>query len=138
MSKEHSRKLVEEMMVADVITIAPTATLREAMMRMRSHNIKSLVVEKRSDGDAWGIVTYTTLLRTIIEEEGDVDLVNVYDVAIKPALTIPRQLEVRHAVSLMLRFDIKRLVVTRDNELAGILTMNDIIAAILEKIDQAG
>lgn len=55
--------------------------------------------------------------------------------AVKPALTIPGQLEVRHAVSLMLRFDIKRLVVTRDNELAGILTMNDIIAAILEKLD---
>ena len=119
MNKEYSRRLVEEMMVAEVVTIEPTATLREAMTQMRSHNIKSLVVEKRGNGGAWGIVTYTTLLRTIIEEEGDVDLINVYDVASKPALTIPGQLEVRHAVSLMLRFDIKRLVVTRDNELAG-------------------
>lgn len=136
MSKEYSRKLVEEMMVAEVVTIAPTATLREAMMKMRSHNIKSLVVERRSAGDAWGIVTYTTLLRTIMEEEGDVDLINVYDVATKPALTVPGQLQVRHAVTLMLRFDIKRLVVTRDNELAGILTMNDVVAAILEKIDE--
>ncbi|MDZ7791226.1 MAG: CBS domain-containing protein [Xanthomonadales bacterium] len=136
MSKEYSRRLVEEMMMTEVVTIEPTATLREAMMRMRGHNIKSLVVKKRSTGDAWGIVTYTTLLRTIIEEEGDVDLINVYDVASKPALTIPGQLEVRHAVSLMLRFDIKRLVVTRDNELAGILTMHDVVAAILEKIDK--
>jgi len=136
MSKEYSRKPVEEMMMTEVVTTEPTATLREAMVRMRSHNIKSLVVKKRSAGDAWGIVTYTTLLRTIIEEEGDVDLINVYDVASKPALTIPGQLEVRHAVSLMLRFDIKRLVVTRDNELAGILTMHDVVAAILEKIDE--
>ena len=56
--------------------------------------------------------------------------------ATKPALTVPGQLEVRYAVSLMLRFDIKRLVVTRDNELAGILTMHDVVAAILELVDE--
>lgn len=135
MSKEQSRKLVEDMMVRDVVTISPMATLREAMKKMRDHKVKSLVVEKHSDSDAWGMVTYTTLLKTIFEEDGDVDLINVYDIAIKPALGVPRQLEVRHAVRLMVKFDIKRLIVTSDNELNGILTMNDIVGAILEKLE---
>ncbi len=135
MSKEESRKLVEDLMVRDVITISCMATLREAMEKMRKHNVKSLVVEKRSDSDAWGMVTYTTVLKTIIKEEGDVDLVNVYDIATKPAMGVARQLEVRHAVSLMLNFNIKRLLVTSNNELEGILTMNDIVGAILEKLD---
>ncbi|MCH8478823.1 MAG: CBS domain-containing protein [Wenzhouxiangella sp.] len=135
MSNEDSRKLVEDIMVKDVITISCMATLREAMEKMRKHKVKSLVVEKRSDADAWGMVTYTTVLKTIIAEEGDVDLVNVYDIATKPAMGVPRQLEVRHAVSLMLNFNIKRLLVTSNNELEGILTMNDIVGAILEKLD---
>lgn len=135
MTHEQSRKLVQDLMVPDVVTISPMASLREAMEAMRDRKVKSLVVEKRCDSDAWGMVTYTSLLRTIIEEEGDVDLINVYDIAIKPALGVPGQLEVRHAVSLMLKFDIKRLVVTSDNELVGILTMNDIVGAILEKLD---
>ncbi|MCC5865784.1 MAG: CBS domain-containing protein [Wenzhouxiangella sp.] len=135
MSNEDSRKLVEDIMVKDVITISCMATLREAMEKMRKHKVKSLVVEKRSDADAWGMVTYTTVLKTIIAEEGDVDLVNVYDIATKPAMGVPRQLEVRHAVSLMLNFNIKRLLVTSNNELEGILTMNDIVGAVLEKLD---
>jgi CBS domain-containing protein len=135
MSNEDSRKCVEDMMISEVVTISPMATLREAMKKMRQHQVKSLVVEKRHGSDAYGILTYTTILKTIVHEDGDVDLVNVYDIATKPALSVPRQLEVRHAVNLMVNFNIKRLVVTSDNELKGILTMNDIVGAILEKLE---
>lgn len=135
MTNEHSRKCVEDIMIKDVVTISPLATLREAMMKMRQHTVKSLVVEKRHESDAWGILTYTTVLRTIIQEDGDVDLVNVYDIATKPVMCVPRQLEVRHAVNMMINFNIKRLIVSSNNELEGILTMNDIVGAILEKLE---
>jgi CBS domain-containing protein len=135
MNLHQSRKAVEELMNREVITISPMAKLREAMQLMRQHRIKSVVVEKQSPGDAYGIVTYTMLLRAIIEEEGDVDLINVYDVAAKPALAVPRQLEIRHATTMMLAIGVKRLIVTSDNELVGILTMNDIVDAILERME---
>ncbi|MFP4208850.1 MAG: CBS domain-containing protein [Wenzhouxiangella sp.] len=135
MANEASRKLVGDMMVSDVVTISCMATLREAMEKMRDRRVKSLVVEKRHDSDAWGIVTYTTILRTVVQEEGDVDLINVYDIASKPAVTVPRQLEVRHAVQMMLDLDIKRVIVSSNNELEGILTMHDIVSAILEKVE---
>jgi signal-transduction protein with cAMP-binding, CBS, and nucleotidyltransferase domain len=135
MNPHQSRKAVEELMNREVVTISPMAKLREAMQLMRQHRIKSVVVEKQSPGDAYGIVTYTMLLRAIIAEEGDVDLINVYDVAAKPALAIPRQLEIRHATTMMLAIGVKRLIVTSDNELVGILTMNDIVDSILERME---
>ncbi|HMA98974.1 MAG TPA: CBS domain-containing protein [Wenzhouxiangella sp.] len=135
MENQASRKLVEEMMVTDVATVSCLATLRDAMDKMRECRVKSLVVEKRHASDAWGIVTYTTILRTVVQEEGDVDLINVYDIASKPAVTVPRQLEVRHAVQMMLDLDIKRVIVSSNNELEGILTMHDIVSAILEKVE---
>ncbi len=136
MSSEDSRTLVGDLMVTDVITVSCMSTLREAMDIMRRRRVKSLIVEKRHPGDAWGIVTYTTILRTVVREEGDVDLINVYDIATKPALSVPRQLEVRHAVQMMLDFDIKRVLVASNNELEGILTMNDIVSSILEQVDE--
>lgn len=135
MANQASRNLVGDMMVSDVVTISCMATLREAMEIMRDRGVKSLVVEKRHESDAWGIVTYTTILRTVVQEEGDVDLINVYDIASKPAVTVPRQLEVRHAVQMMLDLDIKRVIVSSNNELEGILTMHDIVSAILEKVE---
>jgi signal-transduction protein with cAMP-binding, CBS, and nucleotidyltransferase domain len=135
MANQASRKLVGDMMVSDVVTVSCMATLRQAMELMRDRRVKSLVVEKRHESDAWGIVTYTTILRTVVQEEGDVDLINVYDIASKPAVTVPRQLEVRHAVQMMLDLDIKRVIVSSNNELEGILTMHDIVSAILEKVE---
>ena len=135
MNTSQEKQVVEHMMVADVVTISPMAKLREAMEVMRDRNIKSLVVERRSRSDAWGMLTYTMLLRTIVHEEGDIDLINVYDIAAKPALSVPRQLDIRQAVSMMLQIGVKRLIVTNNNELEGILTMNDIIGAILAEME---
>ena len=135
MSRNQEKQVVEDMMVADVVTISPMAKLREAMEVMRDRRIKSLVVDRRSESDAFGMLTYTMLLRTIVHEEGDIDLINVYDIAAKPALSVPRQLDVRQAVTMMLQIGVKRLIVTNNNELEGILTMNDIIGAILAEME---
>lgn len=135
MSNSQARKHVADLMVSDVVTISPMAKLREAMQLMRDRKIKSVVVEKQSPGDAWGVLTYSMVLRTVIQEDGDVDLINVYDVATKPAVCVSRKLEIRHAVGMMLNLGIKRLIVSEHNELEGILTMNDIVGAILEKME---
>jgi len=135
MPSSGGRKTVADFMVRDVVTIKSMAKLREAMQLMRQRGVKSLVVEKGGPGDAWGLLTYTAVLRAIIQEEGDVDLINVYDIASKPAVCVPRQLEVRHAVNLMLNLGIKRLIVSSNNELEGIVTINDIVAAIMERME---
>ncbi|HRP75292.1 MAG TPA: CBS domain-containing protein [Rhodocyclaceae bacterium] len=130
--------LIKDIMVRDVVTVSPFATIREAMKVMKQRGVKSLVVEKRDQHDAFGIITYTNILKTIVAEEGDIDLINVYDICAKPALTISRELEVRHAARLMVNMGIRRLLVTAANELAGIITMNDIVGAILEMADDEG
>ena len=124
--------LIKDIMVRDVVTVSPFATIREAMRLMKQRQVKALVVEKRDAHDAFGIITYTNILKTIVAEEGDIDLINVYDICSKPALTISRELDVKHAARLMVSMNIRRLLVTATNELAGIITMNDIVSAILE------
>jgi predicted transcriptional regulator len=127
--------LVKDIMVRDVVTVSAFATIREAMRLMKQRGVKSLVVEKRDQHDAFGIITYTNILKTIVAEEGDIDLINVYDICAKPALTISREIDVKHAARLMVSLNIRRLLVTAANELAGIVTMNDIVGAILDIAD---
>jgi len=128
--------LVKDIMQRNVATIAAQATLREAMRMMRQHGVKSLVVDKRDAHDAYGLVTYTNILRTIVAEEGDIDLINVYDVCTKPAISVDGELDVRHVARLMVRQGFRRVVVLRDNKLDGILTRNDIVTSILEMAER--
>lgn len=45
---------VKDVMVNEVVTISPFATLREAMKLMKERGLKSLVVEKNMPADAYG------------------------------------------------------------------------------------
>ncbi len=127
--------LVKDIMKTRVITISAFATVREAMLMMREQGIKSLVVNKSNEHDAYGLLTYDAILKTIVAEEGDIDLINVYDICNKPALIVSRELDVKHVARLMVAIGIQRILVTNANELVGIITMNDIVGAILEMAD---
>lgn len=130
-----SLKLVQDLMVTAVITISPFSTLREALSLMKRHNIKSLVVDRQNEHDAYGLITYTNILKTIIAEEGDIDLINVYDVCVKPAITVSPKLAVKHAAAMMSQHRLKRLLVTSDNQLVGLLAMDDLVSDILSLIE---
>ena len=126
--------LVKDVMIRDVVLVSAFATLREAMVLMNKHKVKALIMDKRHEHDAFGILTYTTLLRCIVAEEGDIDLINVYDVAAKPVLTVSRELEIKQVARLMVNQGIRRIVVTMNNKLEGVITMDDIVGVILKSV----
>jgi signal-transduction protein with cAMP-binding, CBS, and nucleotidyltransferase domain len=127
---------VADIMITDVYRVSPFATLRNALVLMGERTVKSLVVDRRSEHEAFGLLTYSHILRTIVAEEGDIDLINVYDVALTPVITVPPQLSVRSAASMMDRYRLNRLVVTEHNEIVGLVTMNDIVARIITGLDE--
>jgi CBS domain-containing protein len=129
--------LVTDIMQAEVAMISPLATLREAMAKMKRCKVKSLVVERRDRHDAFGIITYATILSTIVAEEGDIDLINVYDVCSKPIISVPPGLAVKYVARLMVAHKIQRLLVLDGDELVGIVTMNDIVSDVLAMAEKA-
>ncbi|NKX50185.1 CBS domain-containing protein [Arthrobacter deserti] len=125
---------VKDVMVPEVVTISPYSTLREALSVMRERKVKSLVVERQHAHDAYGMLSYRELLQTVVAEEGDVDLLNVYDAATIPAITMNEHLSVRQAAALMSRYHLSRLVVVEGNQLVGLLAMNDILARLMDDL----
>jgi CBS domain-containing protein len=129
--------LVKDIMQTEVITISPLATLRDAMAKMRRHKVKSLVVERRDEHDAYGMITYSAILRTIVSEEGDIDLINVYDVCTKPALIVPQMMDVKYVARMMIAQFQRRVVVLESGKLVGLVTMNDIVSEVLAWAEEA-
>ncbi|MGE0051220.1 MAG: CBS domain-containing protein [Arcobacter sp.] len=118
--------LVENLMKKDVTTIKPYATLKEALQLMKEKNLKVLVVEKNYPSDAYGIITNTQILKAIVAEDGDIDLLNVYDLYKKPAFSVSSKIDVKYAAKIMIEHNIKRVVVTDNNELEGVLSITDL------------
>ena len=129
--------LVKEIMTSQekLISISPMATVRDALKLMRTHKVRSIVVDKTSPDGAYGLVTFKNILQSIVAEDGDIDLLNVYDIAATPAFSVSSALNVKYAAKMMVQNSIKRLLVLDNNELKGILTMSDIIAILMESVE---
>lgn len=129
--------LVSEVMIKDNLAIiSPMAPVRDALTLMRKTKVKSLIVDKLRPSDAYGLLTYKNILFSIISNDGDIDLLRVYDICSKPAIQVSKQLDLRYASQLMVKNNVKRLLVVDNNELEGILTMTDILTLFLETIEE--
>ena len=127
-------RLVKDVMISNVVTISPFAKMREALSLMKQHQIKSLVVEKQNAHDAYGLITYSDVLKIVIAEDGDIDLLNVYDICAKPVISVGEDLGIKHVAKLMTTHRVKRLLVVNNNELVGMIAMNDIMEKLLNDI----
>ena len=129
--------LVENVMTKKdkLIIISPMATVREALNLMKNHKVRSVIVDKAKDDRAYGLVTFKNILQSIVAEDGDIDLLNVYDIASTPAISVSAKLNVKYAARMMVRSSIKRILVLDNNELYGILTMTDIISILMDSVE---
>ncbi|WP_187648510.1 CBS domain-containing protein [Nitrosophilus labii] len=128
--------LVEEIMTPKdkLVIVDQLAPVREALELMKKFQIKSVVVDKNGPYGAYGLVTFKNVLQAIVAQEGDIDLLNVYDIATIPAISVTRKVEMKYVAKMMVRHSIKRVLVIDNNELHGIITMTDIIGVLLDEI----
>ena len=130
-----TKVLVEDVMKKNVTMIAPYATLKEALQLMKKTNHKSLIVDKSCPSDAYGIITNTQILKKVLAEEGDIELLNVFDVYEKPAFFVSAKIDVKFAAKTMMEHNIKRVAVTDNNEIKGVLSVTDLTDYVLSLID---
>ncbi|CAA6801698.1 MAG: Unknown protein [uncultured Sulfurovum sp.] len=130
--------LVENVMTpaAGLIKISPMSTVRDALKLMKENKVRSVIVEKNGEHGAYGLVTFKNILQSIVAEDGDIDLLNVYDVANMPAFSVSGKLDIQYAAKLMINSSIKRLLVIDNNELLGILTMSDIVGVLMDSVEE--
>ncbi len=129
--------LVENVMTPKekLIMISPMATVREALNLMKTHKVRSVIVDKTKPDSAYGLLTFKNILQSIVAEDGDIDLLNVYDIAATPTISVSSKLNVKYAARMMVQSSIKRLLVLDNNELQDILTMTDIIGILMDSVE---
>lgn len=129
--------LVENVMTTKdtLVIISAMSTVREALSLMKKHQVRSVIVDKNTENGAYGLVTFKNILQSIVAEDGDIDLLNVYDIATTPAFSVSTKLDVKYAARMMVQNSIKRLLVIDNNELYGILTMTDIIGILMDSVE---
>ncbi|WP_443029076.1 CP12 domain-containing protein [Spirulina sp. CS-785/01] len=115
-----------EIMTTDVVTIRGSATVADAVKLMKEKGLRSLIVNRRTDEDAYGIVTETDIVYNVAAYGKDPKKVRIYEVMTKPCIVINPDLGVEYVARLFANTGIRRAPVIKDT-LLGVISITDIL-----------
>ena len=118
---------VRDVMQKEVLSIDGMASAKEVAAMMRASKVSELLVAKRNDDDAWGIITIRDLVKRVIIPGREAEKVFAYEIMTKPILTIPAQMDIRYAIRLIQRMNIRRAPVEHMGEIVGMITLSSLI-----------
>lgn len=112
-----------------VFTIAPGATVDDAVQKLVECNVGSLLVcEGDVDSlDLKGIITERDILRLLASHRGSLEELKVSEVMTTELVTVSPTETTIQAMKLMTEHRIRHLPVVSDGELRGMISIGDIV-----------
>jgi len=120
--------LVRDVMSKDVRVVRPDTTVKEVVATMNKFDIGSIIVVQ---GDRpVGIITERDILRRIVEPCIAPETLTARHVMTSPVLTINETVSIEEAAKFMVKKRVKKLPVTNNQKLVGIITFTDIVTKV--------
>ena len=122
---EHQYIKVRETMTESPRIIDGLATVREAIDLMRENSVSSLVIDRRHEGDEYGVLSVHDIARKVIAVDRSAERTSVYEIMSKPAMMVDADMDIKYAIRILTRFQLNRALVTEHGNMVGIVTLRD-------------
>lgn len=122
---ERSVTRVRDVMTPEPQIVERLASVRDAIDRMREHHVSSLIIDRRHEGDEYGMVTVHDIAGQVIGKDRAIDRVSVYEIMSKPVLSVEVDMDIRYAIRMLTRFRLTRALVIERGTMVGIVTLRD-------------
>lgn len=116
----------KDIMTTDVVTIDGSATVADAIALMNEKCLHDLIVDRRSEDDAYGILTDWDIIYQVAAYGKDPKEVKVHEIMTKPCIVVNPDLGVEYVARLFANTQTRRAPVIKE-KLLGIITATDIL-----------
>lgn len=118
---------VREVMKTEFDRVDGIITVAEALRNMRYPEVRGLIVNKRHPDDEFGMVLLSDIARHVLAKDRSPYRVNIYEIMVKPVLTISPNMDIRYCTRLLDRFHLLRSPVVENDDVVGIVSFADIV-----------
>ena len=119
---------------SEVLSIACDTTVRDAITILSEHRIGSLPILK--DGKVAGIMSERDIIYCLKSDGAAILDWPVERIMTTPAITVTADVAVLAALSMMTKRRIRHLPVVRGEELIGIVSIGDLVAYRINRIEE--
>ena len=117
----------KDIMSTDVVMVDGSATVSEAVALMKARKVRCLVVDRRHEDDAYGMVTQRDVVYKVVAKGLSPESVRVADIMAKPLVVVNMNLDVKYVARLMANTGLSRAPVVGEHKLMGVVTLSDIV-----------
>ncbi len=130
--KNWSELEVEDDMTSNVVTVSPDEKLVDAANIMIGEHISGLVVEEFDTQKPVGIITERDFLRQTPQKTEEMKETPVSDIMTTDVVTVHPSLSLTEVSDLMNKHKFRKVVVTENEKLVGIITQTDLVSRMDE------
>lgn len=130
-SKEIIR--VRDVMRAEIDIVDGMTTISEALTQMKHLKNKMLIVDKRHEDDEYGVVRMSDIAHHVLAQDKSPDRVNVYEIMIKPIITVDASMDIRYCARLFERLKLSRAPVIDKGRLVGVVSLTRMVLQGIRK-----
>jgi CBS domain-containing protein len=120
-----------DIMQVEIASVPPETTVLDAALRMKREGVRSLIVERASPDDAYGIVTYSDIVSKVLALGMEPAEVTVEEIMNKPLVVVNPNLKVEYVARLFARTGIGHAPVISDHQLVGVISKTDLIVEVV-------
>jgi CBS domain-containing protein len=115
-----------DIMTRDVVMVKGFFTVDQAVRLMREKQIHTLVVDRRTEMDPYGLITDADIVYEVAAYGLDPKLVRVYEIMTKPCISVPPSMGIEYVARLFQHSNIRIAPVIGDT-LMGVISITDIL-----------
>ena len=103
------------------------ATVKEALDAMKAERADIVIVKKRNENDAFGIVLLSDIAKKVLAKDRPSQRINVYEIMSKPVISVDPDMDVRYCARLFDSFGLSSAPVIENGQVLGIVSYNELV-----------
>ena len=103
------------------------ASVAEALKAMQEANANVVIVRKRNEHDAFGLVLLSDIAKKVLAKDKAAERVNVYEIMSKPVIPVEPDMDVRYVARMFDSFGLSNAPVVEDGEVIGIVSYRELV-----------
>jgi len=125
---------VQDVMRHGIDIVNGMTTISDALSQMKNLKNTMLIVDKRHEDDEYGVVRMSDIAHHVLARNKSPDRVNVYEIMIKPIITVDASMDIRYCARLFERFRLSRApVVDKEGKLIGVVSLTRMVLQGIRK-----
>ena len=123
---------VSKVMNEEVTFVSGLTDVLEALKTMKRNKVTYLMIERRTDEDEYGMISFSDIAKHVIAENRAPERVDVHEIMAKPVVSVRPEMDIRYCARLFNNVGISHAPVIKHGEVVGIVSYYHLV---LESLD---